>query len=152
MVALLYENIAQARKVRLLLAASLLFGAVCLGWATAGDFGEETGNSLRVGTGLFGIVLAIATSLYARQYVIRIEAHEGRVTIRMLGLLAPAELNLARSEIRDAAFREGEAEGGPEVYTPWIALRIESRRLPLLIDLKAEKADRRALLALAPRS
>ena len=82
--------------------------------------------------------------------MVRIEARDGRLTIRLLGILVQAELNLARSEIRGAAFREGEAEGGPEVYTPWIALRTDQRRLPLLVDLKAETANRRALLALAP--
>ena len=146
---MLYDNVAQARKVRRLVAGSLLFGAIFLCWAIAGDFGDRDGNSLRAGTALFGAVLAVAASLYARQYVVRIEARDGRLTIRLLGILVQAELNLARSEIRGAAFREGEAEGGPEVHTPWIALHIGKRRLPFLIDLKAEIANKRALLALA---
>ena len=57
-------------------AGSLLFAAIFLCWAAAGDFGDRDRNSLRAGTALFGAVPAVAASLHARQYVLRIETRD----------------------------------------------------------------------------
>ena len=112
-----------------------------------GDGGVLAPLSVRLAGGagffLFGISLAVVTWLYAKCYIARIALDEQTgilhiSTVRFFGTRAE-EVPISR--IAGSRFYEGFTKGNSDsatVHAPFRTVRIEGRKLPLLLDLQGE--------------
>ena len=145
---ILYENAAQARKLRWVNWGTVLCFALCTAWAASLWSGPAPDGTAAILVALGGVAPLVGAVLFSRRYVVRLARKDAELLLTTLGFLSPAERRLPLERVAAATFDEGHAEGGPSVATPWIGLRIAGLRLPFVVDLRAERADARAIMAL----
>jgi hypothetical protein len=92
---------------------------------------------------LLGIGLAVVTFLYARCYVAQIgfEEQTGMLHITTVRLFGTNTLQIPPSSVIGRRYYEGymaATDETPEIHTPFWKIRLDGRKLPLIIDLQGE--------------
>ena len=150
---ILYENRKQALKVRLVLWFAFLLSVVCLysGWILFNGYGlaEADGGVLKPfwirlaiggGIALAGCAFGGGMLLYAISYLLKLERDGEKI---LMQTLSPSGLGFRQHvfsvrDIRKAARFEGRLQLDQTVDAPWIKLNFAGRKLPFVLDLRAE--------------
>lgn len=95
------------------------------------------------GLWLLGIGLAVATFLYARCYVAKIdvEGPTGMLHITTVRLFGTSTFQILPSNVMGSRYYEGymaATDESPEIHTPFWKIRLHGRMLPLILDLQGE--------------
>ncbi len=149
----LFENKKQASKVRLVLwlAVFLAVAALYGGWILFNGYGlaEADGGVLKPlglrlalggGIALAGCVFGGGMMLYATLYLLKLERDGERILIQTLSALGMGfrQHVFEARDIRKAAYFEGKLLLDLSVDAPWVKLNFAGRRLPFILDLRAE--------------
>jgi hypothetical protein len=97
---------------------------------------------------LGGVAIAIGSWLYGAAYVTRIEVdrEQERARFSVLGWVRGWSFTLRPDDIVSGRYHAGNLDTGRHrVHAPWTTVRIRGRRLPLIVDAGALKADWLAL-------
>ena len=172
------ENKSRAIRVRLLLWGSYLVagGATFLAYHVFMTYGLSPGDggvlkppgeriALASIVLLFGLGTVVGMVLYARVYVLRLSL-EGRdlqiVTFDSFGIRTKSN-DLSSANVESATYYHGRytahrpMEGSARllntsVDAPWITLKFYDQTLPFVLDLQAERIDKRQLARLTPKA
>lgn len=163
-VALLFDNKAQALKVRVVY---WVLGLCCLaalygGWVIFQSFGlspadggvlRPFGERLAFGGIVAGLGLAafLGMRLYVDLYVTRMEQSGDLVGVQTMTLTGRRWRTFPAADFDlGALYGEGRVFRSPRlsVYAPWRTLRVKGRTLPLILDMQAEHIDEKALAKL----
>ncbi len=149
----LFENKRQAFKVRLVLwlAVILAVAALYSGWILFNSFGlaEADGGVLKPlgvrlalggGIAMAGCIFGGGMMLYATLYLLKLERDGERILIQTLSAsgMGSRQHVLKARDIRKATYFEGKLELDLSVDAPWVKLNFAGRRLPFILDLRAE--------------
>lgn len=154
----LYDAGPRAARVRALLWFSLACAVAAL-WAGAdlartyglspGDGGVLAPLPVRlawgVGIAAAGVGFAVGMWVYRSCYVAAAAVDEaaGRLHLRLVGYFGAPVRVVPLERVRGGGHHPGRAAfGGPAVSAPWDAVRVEGRRLPLIVDAQGEVLDR----------
>ena len=156
---ILFENKKQAIKVRIILWLAMLLSGAALysGWLVFHSYGlapadggelKPFGSRLIVGGSIAGAGLAFCGLMivYASIYVLQLSRDGEKVVLKTLSWTGKESgpWILKASEFQQARQFGGKLNLDISVDAPWINLHVSGRRLPLLLDMKAEtirKAD-----------
>jgi hypothetical protein len=158
---LIYSSGRQGKKVRFVLwflyacaAASVYYGFVTLQTygLSPGDGGMLASFSARLSRGSFlwglGLAIALATYVYSRMYINRIEidgAHQN-LLIETPTLIGARRQDVAVSQVRSVKFHRGSLYTiKTSVDAPWYTVKVEGRRLPFLLDAQGHSPDEELL-------
>jgi hypothetical protein len=160
----IFENRKQAKKVRWVLLASVLWAAGWLYWAwsLSGTYGLSPGDGgvLKPAAERYGLAAIVAPiglipfagmMLYARLYLVRIERQRDAVLLVTIGLLTESHHMHAPDDFTQSNYREGRLQSRISVHAPWITLHVRGRMLPYVVDMQADFVNRSAIDALARR-
>lgn len=147
----------QLLKVRALMVFSLACAAACAWWGLglAQTYGLRPADGgtlaplstrLAVGAGVasIGLIFAGGMWLYGRCYVASMEVDEGTgaLRVRTVGFFGTREHVFDAERVRVGERHEGALDasllGGSSVNAPWTSVRVEGRRLPLIVDEQGE--------------
>lgn len=152
----IFEAGGQLIKLRLLILFLLACaaGSIWAGVYFAQSYGVNPGDggvlaplSVRLAGGagffLFGISLAVGTWLFAKCYVtgIALDEQTGILHISSARFFGTRTDQVPVSKIISSRFYKGFTEGtsdSAQVHAPFRTVRIEGRKLPLLLDLQGE--------------
>lgn len=153
----IYDAGAQAAKVRGLLWFSLACaaGSVWAGVGLARTFGlaPEAGGVLAplpvrlawgIGVASIGLAFLAGMLVYARCYAARVQADDAGRTLHVsrVGFLGGSTLVVPAERVRGSEFHPGHADyGGVSVSAAWNTVRVEGRRLPLIVDTQGDVLD-----------
>jgi hypothetical protein len=109
--------------------------------------------SVRLGWALaasgFGIACALGILIWARIYIASIEIDEARqnLLICTLNLIGFKRQTVPISQVRIGNFYSGKMSSfrGQSVDAPWYTVRIEGRKLPLILDAQGHTFDGKLL-------
>ena len=158
----IYRATGQVWKIRMMMWLSLIVAIwFCLwGWdlfQTYGTRPADGGVLAPFGQRLawllflvaFGLAFLVGMWLYGGIYVSSLWYDEGKGTlqIRSLGFvggLGGWRETYRLSQVRSTDYHAGKFEnpGGVSVDAPWLSVRIEGRRMPLIVDVQGEFPDR----------
>ena len=90
-------------------------------------------------------------TIYSGLYVLEIQRDEDRLMIETMSLLGRKRSERSPCEILSGKYHRGRrrANAAPSVTAPWIALKMQNKRFPLVIDLRADNIDEEELSRLA---
>ncbi len=102
---------------------------------------------------LAALALAVgaAMHIFAGCYVTALSARDdGDLDVRTAAFMS-RPFRLSRGAVRSVDYREGKSGAGTRhaVHAPWVKVRVDGRRLPLVVDMQSEFVDEAALIALA---
>lgn len=153
----IYDAGSQAVKVRALLWFSLACaaGTVWAGVGLARTFGlaPEAGGVLAplpvrlawgIGVASVGLAFLAGMLVYARCYAARVAVDEegGTLHVSRVGFLGASTLVVPAERVRGSEFHPGRADyGGVSVSAAWDTVRVEGRRLPLILDAQGDVLD-----------
>ncbi|HEX7708804.1 MAG TPA: hypothetical protein VF701_20255 [Thermoanaerobaculia bacterium] len=151
----IYSASRQLTKLRLVYPLCLLCGAALLwlGWSVLHTYGIHPSEGgvlapfhLRLLLGGFlaalgaFIILGIVGFMQFC-YVSRIDVVDGdRLQLVLAGIMAPSTVEVSEQDLRPATYHSGNYEGEGSA-TPYLTVRLQSRRLPLIVDLQGEVVD-----------
>lgn len=152
----IYDVGPQLRKVRLMMIFSLLCfaGAVFGGYVAFYTLGRNPADGFggqlaplahrlgaAVGIIALGAAFFIGMFIFGRFYVAQIFVSEDEQTLRfrLVGPFSHPRLDISVKEVIGWTFREGHYDAG--INNPWTAVRIRSRRWPLIVDAQGEVLD-----------
>jgi hypothetical protein len=147
---LIVVNKFQALKVRVLYALLSIGGLAAAAWFIPRGAGSaDTGQ---VVLGLLALLLAVAMHVFAGRYVTSMRSEAEAISVESAALMAPTR-KIPRSAVRGIAYREGRGASGTAlaVHAPWVKVRVEGDRLPLIVDMQSEYVNEAELLGLAVR-
>lgn len=153
----LFVNRKQTRKVYFVYLLTA-FAAIGTLWAAhvewqAGAFGPEW-----IPIVALGVLPVIGMFVYSHLYVTAMMEHDGAVWLRTAALFSkPYRIETDNLDGFDHVKGKVEARswqarlnpGARSIHTPWGALRVAGRRLPLIIDKQAEYVDEKRIRRLA---
>ena len=148
----------QAAKVRALLwfslacAAGSVWGGLLLG-RTYGLSPAEGGVlaplpvrlARGIGVASVGLGFLAGMLVYVRCYAARVEADDAGKTLHVsrVGFLGTSVLVVPAERVRGSEYHPGHANyGGVAVNAAWDTVRVEGRRLPLIVDAQGDVLDR----------
>lgn len=154
----IYDAGPQATRVRALLWFSLLCaaGAVWAGVGLARTYGLSPGDGgvlaplpVRLawggGVAAVGVGFAVGMWVYRECYVARAEVDEaaGTLHLRLVGYVGSPVRVVPVQSVRGSRYHPGHANyGGVAVNAAWDTVRVEGRRLPLIVDAQGDVLDR----------
>lgn len=153
----IYDAGSQAVKVRALLWFSLLcaagstWGGIALG-RTYGLSPAEGGvlaplpvrMAWGIGVAAVGLGFLAGMLVYVRCYAARVAVDEagGALHVDRVGFLGTSTLVVPAARVRGSEFHPGQAYyGGVSVNAAWDTVRVEGRRLPLIVDAQGDVLD-----------
>ncbi len=153
----IYDSGAQGTRVRALLWFSLLCaaGSTWAGVSLGRTFGlsPADGGALAplpvrlawaVGVSAIGLAFLAGMLVYVRCYAARVAVDEagGTVHVSRIGLLGTCTLVVPAERVLGSEYHPGQADyGGVAVNAAWDTVRVEGRRLPLIVDAQGDVLD-----------
>lgn len=154
----IYDSGAQGTKVRALLWFSLLsaVGSTWAGVALGRTYGlsPAEGGVLAplpvrlawgVGVAATGLAFLAGMLVYVRCYAARVAVDEaaGTLHVSRIGFFGSSTLAVPAERVVGGEFHPGQAYyGGVSVNAAWDTVRVEGRRLPLIVDAQGDVLDR----------
>ncbi|MEQ8860917.1 MAG: hypothetical protein RIC56_19905 [Pseudomonadales bacterium] len=143
---LVYENTRQLPAARLVMSLALVCVAACVVLA-ADLYQARSGLPMLLMLGL-GALIVLGLEAYSRTYVVRIRLTPPWVEVETVRLLGVRRQRLRLVDFAGATEIGGDLTLGS--YTPaFTRVRVAGRRLPLLLDSRAERVQGATLRALA---
>lgn len=150
----LFDNRRRAARVRLVIWGVLLasLATAWWGWDISQSYGLAPGDGgalrpARERYGLGGLVAGLGllaglgTMFWATHYAVRVRRGGDRLIVETLAPLGLGtwSRDYAVSQVETYSYNEGQMRGGGrKVDAPWMALRINGRRWPFILDWQAE--------------
>ncbi|MGD9868062.1 MAG: hypothetical protein AB7U38_08725 [Hyphomicrobiales bacterium] len=103
-------------------------------------------------TAFLGLGFAASMILMTRIYVTRLMRDGKRLVIETLTALGVGarRIEVPVGAVKGGSYHHGSGPNG--VDAPWITLRVQGRRIPFMLDVKARGIDRSGLSRLLPRA
>lgn len=153
----IYDAGSQATKVRALLWFSLVCaaGSTWAGVYLGRTFGLSPGGggvlaplpvrlAWAVGVSSVGLAFLVGMLVYVRCYAARVAVDEGAGTLHvsLVGFFGGSTLIVPAGKVLGSEYHPGHADyGGVTVSAAWDAVRVEGRRLPLILDAQGDVLD-----------
>ena len=153
----IYDSGAQGTKVRALLWFSLLCaaGSTWAGVFLARNFGLSPADggvlaplpvrlAWAVGVSSIGLAFLAGMLVYVRCYAARVavDDEERSLHVSRIGLFGGSTLVVPAERVLGSEYHPGQADyGGVAVNAAWDTVRVEGRRLPLILDAQGDVLD-----------
>jgi hypothetical protein len=144
---LLVDNAHQARKVRVLTAATVALAAAACVWALGASLSVAPDPAAFILAPL-GVAAAWGLVFYGRRYVVTLRVAGDALALRTA--FRARELRIPLERLGRRTLHEGELDlvDAPSVNAPWLTLRVDGYRVPFVVDLQAEHVDVQAIVRL----